>query len=416
MATALIQAGHEGRTSGATGAAANGLREIQLTPRVTDSIIGVLDDAGIDSIRQSAVVAPATVDIAVAIHFDGPPQSGAQLLYDDPTDVPLADALRVAWSRHYTHWISDNTSPLADDNGWSRYYGFSRWTTTDGEVVFELGSIGDPAQAALWKQDGYPEWAGRVIGAAIARRLGVEIPDPGAYGQPVSGTPIIGPASATRSQAFRLWAEKYAGRSRYSADTVSDIIEAYHSSPELVDPSGAIAQSLKESGGWSFLTPSGDPPASGYSPEQWNFAGIGTTGAGQPGESFPSIEAGVAAHMRRLRMYSEGTAALHDLSILQRGLPSKYWGCAPTWEQLGGPLSASDPSVKWAVSPAYGASIVAHYLRPLQAVEISPEVQPWAREAWEKARMSRIISESSHPDAEVTDQRLMVFLDRAGVI
>lgn len=61
MATALIQAGHEGRTSGATGAAANGLREIQLTPRVTDSIISVLAANGIDTIRQAAAGAASSL-------------------------------------------------------------------------------------------------------------------------------------------------------------------------------------------------------------------------------------------------------------------------------------------------------------------------------------------------------------------
>jgi hypothetical protein len=363
-ADVLIQAGHEGRTSGATGAAANGLREIELTPRVADAATVVLRDAGLTVLRDPAATTAAKVKVAVAFHFDGPPQAGAQFLFDDPTDQPLAAFLRAAWDvRHDGNWLRDNTSYLADDTGHSRYYGFPHWNTTDGEVVMEMDTIGDPARAAIWKQPGYPEWAGRVAGAAIARRLGRNVVDPGPYGLPVAGTPIIGPASASRGQAMELWRVRYAERSRWDEATVGRITVAYWTlgADEGVDPAPAFSQSLKETGGHSFLTAAGTPPESGYSPDQWNFAGIGTTGRGVPGESWPSVEAGVRGHLRRLRMYAEGTAGFHDLEILKRAVPIRLWGADPTFEELGG---------DWAPNPDYGRSIIQHYLRPLQATVV----------------------------------------------
>lgn len=386
VADVLIQAGHEGRNSGATGAAANGLREIDLTPRVADAAAQTLRDAGLTVLRDPADPADdkATVKIAVAFHFDGPPGAGAQFLYDDPSDKPLADYLRAAWDVYYEgKWLPDNTSYLADDTGYSRYYGFSDWTTSDGEVVMELDTIGDPVRAALWKQPGYPEWAGRVIGAAIARRLGKNTPDPGAYGQPTAGTSILGPPSATRDQALTYWRQRYQARSAWDEKTVNRITVAYWTIGEYeegVDPAGAIAQSWKETGGFSFLTAGGTPPESGYSPAQWNFAGIGTTGKGVPGESWDSPETGVRGHLRRLRMYAAGTEALHDVNILKRSLPKQYWGAAATFEGLGG---------KWAPSATYGQSLVANYLRPLQGVQVP--VDPWAdRAEWPEYQRTAI--------------------------
>lgn len=430
-ADVLIQSGHEGRTSGATGAAANGLREIELTPRVANAATDILKTSGLSVLHDPAITSAASVKVAVAFHFDGPPQAGSQFLYDDATDKPLADALRDAWSAHFNgKWLADNTSPLADSTGFSRYYGFSHWNTTDGEVVMELDTIGDPQRAALWKQPGYPEWAGRVIGAAIARRLGVGISDPGPYGQP--GTPIIGPPSATRQQALQLWRTRFAAESKWDEQTVNRIIVAYWTlgPSETVNPAVGFAQSLKETGGFSFLTANNEPPASGYSPEQWNFAGIGTTGAGVPGERWDTLEAGVRGHLRRLRMYAAGTTALHDRDILKRSLPKSHWGVSPTVEELGGVIPGTTRT-RWAPSPEYGESIVLHYLQPLGDVRVPTDV--WAdRETWpayQKAAIEKMIARGAFIGSILPDGRVAlnpgsplsrgdhaVTLDRLGLI
>lgn len=174
-------------------------------------------------------------------------------------------------------------------------------------------------------------------------------------------TPIMGPPSVTFEQALQMYDNRYAARSLYDRDTAKEIIrtEWQVSLEEGVDFGVAIGQVFKETGGFSY---GGDVDAS-----QWNFAGIGATG-GVPGVTFPSIEAGVRAHIRRLRMYAEGTAALYDLGILYRPLDQEHWGAYPdTW-------TAGEV---WARGTNYNESWMVDYIIPLRNVEVTvstPEI------------------------------------------
>ena len=60
--------------------------------------------------------------------------------------------------------------------------------------------------------------------------------------------------------------------------------------------SHAFFQMLYETGNLGF---GGD-----VRPAQNNFAGLGATGRGERGESFPTISAGVKAHLQHLLMYA----------------------------------------------------------------------------------------------------------------
>jgi len=67
-----IQAGHEGRTKGATGASGPYGNEIDWTPVVADEATRILRKAGISVIRSKADhYRYSAVDLAVSIHFDG---------------------------------------------------------------------------------------------------------------------------------------------------------------------------------------------------------------------------------------------------------------------------------------------------------------------------------------------------------
>jgi hypothetical protein len=163
-------------------------------------------------------------------------------------------------------------------------------------------------------------------------------------------TPILGPAEAPPFAAAR-WVEAGVKRrygSAWSDSILLRMVAAYYEigADEGVRPEVGLAQSAKETGYWTF---GGDAR-----PDQWNFAGIGTTG-GKAGHSWPTLEDGVEGHLRRLRMYADATAP-YDLDILLRGLPVRYWGTASNVEELGG---------KWAPNPDYGGSIVRSYLTPL---------------------------------------------------
>src|SRR5262249_17545838 len=64
----------------------------------------------------------------------------------------------------------------------------------------------------------------------------------------------------------------------------------------------AFFQMLVETNYLTFRTPDGTP--GNVSPADNNFAGIGATVEGKPGERFPDIHAGVLAHVQHVLMYS----------------------------------------------------------------------------------------------------------------
>lgn len=173
---------------------------------------------------------------------------------------------------------------------------------------------------------------------------------------PIStGTSVMSQPRASQRQA-EAWAQTNAVRkdSPYTALTIKKIVDNYwqwgiHYG---VDPALALAQSAKETGFWSYGEDVG--------PDQFNFAGIGATG-GVPGKSFPTISAGVRAHVLRMRMYAVNDGSVYDVGILGRALPEYHWGRYPNIENFNG---------VWAVPGTnYGQSIVNDYLVHMQATE-----------------------------------------------
>lgn len=226
---------------------------------------------------------------------------------------------------------------------------------------------------------------------------------------PVPLTPIMGVAGVLQSQALTavLSGAAKSGGAVYEQSTLSAIVSAYWTVGQVegVRPDLALAQACKETGYFTYRKPDGS--SSIVSADQHNFAGIGVTGAaGVKGESWPTVADGVRGHVRRLRMYAVGTAALHDLSILRRSLPSSYWASAPYVEQLNG---------KWA-SPGvgYGESIVNAYLKPMSLVEVPVTDPPsdWAKEAWEWATVAGVVR-GTQPSSQVTAEQVITFIHRA---
>jgi N-acetylmuramoyl-L-alanine amidase len=167
-----IQAGHEGRTSGATGTQSEFGREIDWTPIVADEATRILREAGISVIRSKADYGRfCRVDLALSLHFDGCEEqcrTGASIGYDDPTDQPAADAWKSFYSRYFKfHWKDDNFT-----KNLSNYYNFKYTITRDAELVLELGDLTCPQQA---------EWLcknlkhlGHLVAYFAAERIGKE--------------------------------------------------------------------------------------------------------------------------------------------------------------------------------------------------------------------------------------------------
>lgn len=80
--------------------------------------------------------------------------------------------------------------------------------------------------------------------------------------------------------------------------------------------------------------------------DQFNFAGIGATGGGVPGNSFPDVRTGIRAQVQHLKAYAS-TDPLNNVCVDPR-FHYVTRGSAPTMEQLAG---------KWAASTGYGEGL-----------------------------------------------------------
>lgn len=91
-------------------------------------------------------------------------------------------------------------------------------------------------------------------------------------------------------------------------------------------------------------------------PHQNNFAGLGATGGGEPGESFKDISTGVRAHIEHIVMYS-GTRVENPTADRTRKV--QEWNVLTSWQKsIKGPMSFSDLTRKWSPGDgSYAASI-----------------------------------------------------------
>lgn len=81
---------------------------------------------------------------------------------------------------------------------------------------------------------------------------------------------------------------------------------------------------------------------------QNNFAGLGATGGGVPGESFPDVATGVRAHLEHVLMY---TGTLAENAAAKRTRDVYTWGVLDKWRrniQKRRPMTFKDLASKWA--------------------------------------------------------------------
>jgi len=130
----------------------------------------------------------------------------------------------------------------------------------------------------------------------------------------------------------------------------------------------AYAQSIVETGYFGF-SPS-------VAPETHNYSGLGATGGGVKGLSFPDARTGVRAQVQHLRAYAD--PSLRSAKDLRSPLVDPRFGflvpnskTVPCWEQFGNGIWAADPS-------GYGNKVlvvhqrVASFPRPKVAVVAAP--------------------------------------------
>lgn len=136
--------------------------------------------------------------------------------------------------------------------------------------------------------------------------------------------------------------------SKGGADSIEVFCSIYieEAAAEGVRAEVAFAQTLKETG---WLQYGGDA-----SVEQFNFAGIGTTGGGVPGNFYADVRTGVRAQIQHLKAYAT-TAPLTQACVDDR-YEYVIKGSAPYVEWLG--KNENPAGQGWATADDYGLSIV----------------------------------------------------------
>jgi N-acetylmuramoyl-L-alanine amidase len=170
----VIQAGHEGRTSGNTGAESKLYREEQWNIIVADEVAKKLRSWHIDVKRVPAKVRFIKAKIAVSIHFDGakiPCNSGASIGYPNKNSYAFARRWEALYKTYFPYgWHEDNfTANLTN------YYAY-RWIHADKFLILELGEITCRKQTK-WLKPRLKKIA-HLIAYAIARELGEDINKP----------------------------------------------------------------------------------------------------------------------------------------------------------------------------------------------------------------------------------------------
>ena len=165
--------------------------------------------------------------------------------------------------------------------------------------------------------------------------------------------PIMGNSDVTVQEMvdyFNASGEKYPAEelSKGGADSIETFCQLYYdeATAEGVRPEVAFAQTMKETG---FLQYGGDA-----SIEQFNFAGLGTTGNGVPGNSYPDVQTGIRAQIQHLKAYATSD------SLNQECVDDRYEyvkkGSAPYVQWLG--QQENPEGLGWATGDNYGYDIV----------------------------------------------------------
>ena len=139
------------------------------------------------------------------------------------------------------------------------------------------------------------------------------------------------------------------------APTINDFCRIYieECNAEGVRAEVAFAQAMKETG---FLKFGGLVQI-----DQYNFAGLGATGPGFPGERYDSVRTGIRAQVQHLKAYASKDA-LKNTCVDSR-FQYVTRGCAQYVEWLG--IKENPNGKGWATATNYGYSIVNDYIAKL---------------------------------------------------
>jgi N-acetylmuramoyl-L-alanine amidase len=171
----VIQAGHEGRTCGNTGAVCRNYKEVEWNIFVADEAAKQLRTWGIEVKRVPADPSFERAQIAVAIHFDAAKRicrSGASVGYpENNASRDFAQRWKALYKPYFPfHWHTDNfTENLGN------YYAYNK-IRAEKFLVLELGEITCDKQTR-WLKPRLKKIA-HLIAYAIATELGKKVKKP----------------------------------------------------------------------------------------------------------------------------------------------------------------------------------------------------------------------------------------------
>src|SRR5690606_23568456 len=215
MALVVVQRGHVGRTSGATGAPGEQQFAREAAERVAHHVNAVghvvrIIDADEPAVRYRG-------DAFVAIPYDlasNPSARGASVGYQTPEGKSFA----AAWKRHYAaNGWSGGFRPDNYTHNLAGYYGVRRAVSVRNRRAFilEAGFHSNPGDAALLRSPAGPDRVGIAVAAAVVDILGATCP-PGPQPPGLPAYPGVA-RMGDRGQAVRTWQRELNARGGYSA-------------------------------------------------------------------------------------------------------------------------------------------------------------------------------------------------------
>jgi hypothetical protein len=342
----LVQAGHmrplqPGHLS-QTGAAG----EAALVAQIQKRLVALLRrDSRFEPLPMPGKIPNGTrADAAVFLHADGaasPQANGFSFGFPDPAiNKKLANLIATEFARIPGHPRRRQDNGTEDAH---QYYGFGLVSSPGPETLIEHGFVNNPHERQ-WLESHVPQLA-RAEYVAICRFFGLTPAQGAATAASIETltlrSTILGAPRATEAQLRRHLISRHHAHhseSRYKDSALAHIVQLYVTTCKSIglDPLVAVSQMELETG--HLTSKASQPP-------QRNPAGIGITGAGVAGVSFPTWSGAVRAHVGRLAAYAlpkgKGTPAqkaliaealaVRPLGPEKRGVAVRVGGLSRNW-------------------------------------------------------------------------------------
>ncbi len=335
----IIDPGHGGKESGAV---AYGMMEKDLNLTIARILADRLEQSGIsvdrsiiadvyhDSTTLSNLIVNSGATLCISCHnnsYNGSAR-GMEVIHSIHSNGALAKNIIAEVAK--TGFPVRRAYSKKNDATGNDYYFVIRLTYPKVEtIIVEFGFMDNLEDFKLLTNS---EWQNKLT-AAVAQAVKSYIP-----AETPSRTQILGNSILTSQQLKKALKDINPLAQESIADIYYALAPIYGVKSDL-----AFLQSMNET---NWLKFTGVVKAS-----QNNFAGLGATSSSNPGLSFPTVEAGVEAHIQHLYAYSSTSPipAGRTLYDARFGLVTR--GSAVYWEDLNG---------KWAVPGfGYGESILA---------------------------------------------------------